>query len=335
MKKSNPYNVNKFLEDSSFVNWSKGINKNDIEYWNTWILNNPEYIDHVETAKALILGINFNKKLSTVEKVDQELSKILPLLDSKKNMESQNFGFRKGLRNTISLATAAILLFLVSWFGFQFYIAQNTTIHKTNYGEIIDLKLPEGTSVVLNGNSEIKYKKNNPRDIFLKGEAYFNVKSIPATNAKFFVHTADLKVEVLGTQFQVSTRQKQTEVVLDEGSIHLELNNGKVKKMIPGELISFSKNDEKLVHKKVTIGTPYALWRGGTYTFNEIPLQEVMTNLEFTYGLKAKYETPRLKNLIITGGIPNYNIEICITALEKATGTRIALKDNTLLIQEN
>lgn len=326
--------LQQLLNDSSFVNWAKNANNNDIEYWNNWIANNPNHIQTIDTAKAIILGIKFEKNFLDEAKVDSELSKILPRLKTTVSI-TQLQENKNPSKRYISLATAALILVLISWSGFQYYTNSTSTVHKANYGEIIDLKLPDGTSVVLNGNSEIKYKNNNPRNIFLKGEAYFKVKPIPATNAKFWVHTEDLKVEVLGTQFHVNTRKKRTNVVLDEGSIHLEFKNGDVKKMIPGELVTFSKESDELVHTKVTVATPYALWRDGTYIFNGIALKEVMANIEYTYGVKVEYQHPQLQKLLITGGVPNQNLKICIAAIERATNTRIIHKDNTLLIQNN
>ena len=156
----------------------------------------------------------------------------------------------RSLNKTLYFSAAAVVLMLLSWTSLSIFNNHNTITHKTNFGEIIDLKLPDGTSVVLNGNSEIFYEKDNPRFINLKGEAYFKVKTIPSTNAKFWVITNDLKVEVLGTQFHVNTREQKTNVVLDEGSIHLEFNNGDVTKMIPGEMVSFSNKSNEVVHKK-------------------------------------------------------------------------------------
>lgn len=334
MDNKNKFNLQFFLADASFENWAKGLNKNDIEYWNNWLQNNSQHIETVENAKAIIIGINFNKQFPKQEKVNEELAKILPKLNTKTSLvkiKKKSSSSNK----LVSFSVAAVLLVLLSWTSLSVFNNSNTTIHKTNFGEIIDLKLPDGTSVVLNGNSEISYEKDNPRLLHLKGEAYFKVKSIPSTNAKFWVLTNDLKVEVLGTQFHVNTRKKKTNVVLDEGSIHLEFKNGTVTKMIPGELVSYSKESENLIHKKVTIETPYALWRGGTYAFNEIPLKEVMFNLEFTYGIEVKYSSEHLKEIPISGGVPNQNLKICIAAIEKATGTRIINQDNILRVQEN
>ncbi|SEL95768.1 FecR family protein [Maribacter orientalis] len=334
MNNSNKFDLQYFLTDSSFKNWAKGLNKNDIDYWNNWLQNNPQHIETVENAKSIVVGIKFKPQFPNNEKVDQELSKILPKIGLK-NSTKNPFTKIQSLNKAIYFSAAAVVLILLSWTSLSLLNVHNTTTHQTNFGEIIDLKLPDGTSVVLNGNSEISYEKDNPRFINLKGEAYFRVKSIPSTNAKFWVITNDLKVEVLGTQFHVNTREQKTNVVLDEGSIHLEFKNGDVTKMIPGEMVSFSNKSNELIHKKVTVETPYALWRGGTYSFNEIPLKEVMFNLELTYGLEVRYSSNHLKDIPISGGIPNQNLKICIAAIEKATGTRIINKGNILQVQEN
>ncbi|WP_291961943.1 FecR family protein [Maribacter sp.] len=334
MNEKNKYDLHYFLSDASFENWAKGTNKNDIAYWNNWIQNNTEHLETVENAKSIIIGISFNQEYPSNQKVNEALANVLPKVGLNVSKKS-NFKKTRTLNNSIITAAAAVLLVLIGFTTYTYLNNNTTTIHKTNFGEIIDLKLPDGTSVVLNGNSKIWYDNENPRLINLIGEAYFKVKPIPSTKAKFWVITEDLKVEVLGTQFHVNTRKQKTNVVLDEGSIHLELANGDVTKMIPGEIVSFSNESKKLTHKKVDIETPYALWRGGTYTFNEIPLKEVMYNLETTYGVEVSYELDYLKELPISGGIPNQNLQICIAAIEKATGTRIINNDNILRVQEN
>jgi len=334
MNKKHKFDLHYFLNDASFENWAKGLNNNDVSYWNSWIQKNPEHLETVQNAKSIITGINFNQDYPSNIDVDHALSKVLDKID----IDDSSTKKMKKVRslNTVLFSTAAaVLLILISYSSITYFNEHSTTVHKTNYGEIIDLKLPDGTSVVLNGNSEISYKKDNPRLLNLKGEAYFKVKSIPSTNAKFWVITNDLKVEVLGTQFHVNTRKQKTNVVLDEGSIHLEFMNGEVTKMIPGEMVTFSKDSKKMTHKKVDIATPYALWRGDTYAFNEIPLKDVMTNLELTYGLEVQYTSNELKEIPISGGIPNQNLKICIAAIEKATGTRIINKNNILRVQEN
>lgn len=322
------------LEDPSFQNWTNKTNKNDIQYWNNWIYNNPDKIETVESAKSIILGIKFKKQALSDDMILGKLDAVLSKLNSSK-IELGGSSIVKVLPVFKKIMATAATIALIIVLGYQFLDAPSTIVHKTTFGEIINLKLPDGTSVLLNGNSEITYQKNNPRNIVLKGEAYFKVKPIPATEAKFWVNTEDLTVEVFGTSFHVSTRNRKTDVVLDEGSIHLDLKNGNIQKMIPGEMVSFSKDNKKVSHNKVTKDLSYALWRDGTYVFNNITLSEVMKNIEEAYGLSTEFMEDDIKQKLISGGIPNENLEICLSAIEKSTGTRIVRKDNKLLIFNN
>ncbi|MEO9893335.1 FecR family protein [Aurantibacter sp.] len=323
------------LNDSSFVNWANQSNQNDIVFWDEWINNNPKHIKTVYAAKAIINGIKFNKSQLPEEKVNSELSAIIHKISTKKNTNKIGSKKRKFLSKFLKLSALAAIGILLIILSNNVLNSSSKVIQKTGFGEIVELKLPDGTTVILNGNSQISYDKSNVRNIDLKGEAYFKVKSIPSTHAKFWVNTEDLKVEVYGTQFHVNTREEKTEVVLDEGSIHLVLDNGTTTKMIPGELVSFSKEKNTVSQKKISTELPYSLWRDGTYVFNNITLETVMKNVKQAYGVDIEFMDEELKQQLLTGGIPNQNLKICLSAIEKSTGTRIVHKDNKLTLYKN
>ncbi|WP_291867509.1 FecR family protein [Maribacter sp.] len=320
------------LEDISFINWAKKNNRNDIHYWNNWISNNESKIETIEMAKSITLGIQFNEAPLSDSKVDSQLDNVLSIISSK----PKNYTKKTKLKKKFNFSPYAIAATIAVLFIFVYTssdILNNSLVeHQTSYGEIINLTLPDGTSVILNGNSKISYSKENPRDVSLDGEAYFKVKPILSTNAKFWVSTKDLKVSVYGTKFHVNAHNQKTDVALDEGSIELELNGGKAKIMNPGEFISFSRIDKKIIHTSNSKKDSYSLWREGTYIFNNISLEEVMKNIEESYGLPSEFIDQKTKTKIISGGIPNKNLKICLSAIEKSTDTKIIKKDNKLLI---
>tara|TARA_R110002167_G_scaffold54785_29_gene156120 strand:+ start:2009 stop:3022 length:1014 start_codon:yes stop_codon:yes gene_type:complete len=325
--------LNSLLSDPSFENWVRKTNKNDLLFWNEWILSHPDQIETIDTARSIILGITFKSKGISSEEVDMALTAVLKKVNNTRSFTRPVVRSARviSLLKYGAAAAAALVLFVL----IANMKVNTEVIHKTGYGETIDLTLFDGTSVTLNGNSEIRYDKKNSRSITLHGEAYFKVKSIPATHAKFWVNTEDLQVEVYGTQFQVNTRDMKTNVVLDEGSIHLLLKNGISKNMVPGDFVSFSKEKDQITHKKVTHELEYILWRKGTYIFNNTNLKEVMKYVEHTYGVSYEFADKELEAKKITGGIPNHNLNICLSAIEKSTGTKIVLKDKRLLITTN
>ena len=89
----------------------------------------------------------------------------------------------------------------------------------TDYGKISRLVVPDSSVVVLNANSTIKYEKkwdkNAPRELWLNGEAFFDVKHLDNDHKienyeRFIVHTNNTTVEVLGTSFDIRERRGRT-----------------------------------------------------------------------------------------------------------------------------
>src|SRR5690606_28020251 len=67
-------------------------------------------------------------------------------------------------------------------------------------GERKSLSLPDGTTVILNGGSDLQLSEgfnSVGRVVNLRGEAYFNVK--PDARQPFIIHTAAMNIKVLGT----------------------------------------------------------------------------------------------------------------------------------------
>ena len=323
--KSN-FDLKKLLNDQSFINWAKESNQNDISFWNKWLKDNPQYIDEIYTAKAMILGVTFKREPVNEIELNESLDKALSRISNNKFKQSAK-------RYTLFkyVASIAAVILIAFFLNNEFNGNSKTVVHETAFGEIMNLKLPDGTLVTLNGNSEISYNKENPRNVTLSGEAYFKVKPILSKTVKFWVNTEDVIVEVYGTQFNVNSRGDKTDVVLDEGSINLVLKNGDKKIMKPGEIVSFSHKINEVYHEQVSNKTEYSSWKENAYVFNNKTVESVMKHIEYTYGLPSKFNDEKLKLKKISGGIPNENIDICLKALEKAAGIKI-IKDNNLLL---
>jgi ferric-dicitrate binding protein FerR (iron transport regulator) len=72
--------------------------------------------------------------------------------------------------------------------------------------------LPDNSTVILNANSSLRYQENWEaellREVWVDGEAFFSVVHTH-NHQRFRVNvTDDLKVEVLGTEFNVKDRRK-------------------------------------------------------------------------------------------------------------------------------
>jgi len=320
--------INDFLDDSSFENWCLQRNGTDINFWEFWIANKPDKEELVHKARDLVLGISFDKNFVSEEKVALEWNKLEAKIQVKKMKPKRKVRFLK----QFSVAVSLLLLISV---GFYFINSNTKVTHNTNYGEVLNIKLQDGSDVTLNSNSSLSYYENESRKVWLSGEAFFQVDKKAVTNAKFWVLTDDLSVEVYGTSFNVNTKKKKTDVFLEEGSIWLKLKNGADKKMIPGNYISYSsKKNEILEDKNIFNSVTKTSWKDGSLLFENLSLEKAMEKIEESYGFAIVFKEDKSKNILITGAVPITNIDICIKAIEKSVDVTITKKDNSLIISE-
>jgi ferric-dicitrate binding protein FerR (iron transport regulator) len=119
-------------------------------------------------------------------------------------------------------------------------------IHKviaTPNGKNTSFKLPDGSTVWLNAGSKLDYSKiyeSGNREVYLTGEAFFDVVKNPAR--PFIIHTSSIDVKVLGTKFNVKAypEDKTVETSLVQGSVEVFVKNR------PGEKYLLKPN-QKLV----------------------------------------------------------------------------------------
>lgn len=332
MKNQQYQKIEDLLQDSSFAHWVKNTRPDDIVFWENWIKNNPQHHQMVEDAKDIIKGIQFSPTSVSEDKVQLELEKLQQTIDSTRQTKKNQLTNKSKLLTRV----AASVIFLLGTAACLFWLTQPQTIlHQTAFGEKIDLDLPDGTQVALNANSSIRYFKENPREVWLEGEAFFEVKKKPLTDENFLVNTSDLTVEVLGTEFNVHTRKDKTQVVLEEGKVKLQLDNGQEKVMEPGDLISFStKLNRVLEDKKITQPKTHTSWKDGTLFFENISLKDAMDQISEIYGVEINFNNNTISKKRIQIGVPTTDLDICIQAMEIACGIKINKEGNLLIIND-
>jgi transmembrane sensor len=95
------------------------------------------------------------------------------------------------------------------------------------YGKRSDITLADGTRIWLNAGSQFSYPVNfngKTREVYLAGEAFFEVKTDP--EKPFYVITGDMKIRVTGTRFNVISyaNDPTTQAVLLSGKVSASKN---------------------------------------------------------------------------------------------------------------
>lgn len=149
--------------------------------------------------------------------------------------------------------------------------------------------LPDGTKVWLNAGSRLSYAGTEAswekRDVTLEGEAFFDV--VRDESHPFTVRSGDIRVQVLGTRFNVrnSSVSGAYQVVLSSGRVDVLVPGGDLVRLSPGELLECSKTSGEVEVRNVEASN-YISWIGDAVRFDNRTLEDVAVNLEHRYNVR-------------------------------------------------
>lgn len=274
---------------------------------------------------------------------DSKTARILERV-KEKTQEDEEDSFPKPKIKTLStrlnfMRIAATILFLAVA-GVLVYVQfqPEQTIVESAIGGIKEINLPDGSIVTLNRNSTLtysaKWKQRKDRVVQLEGEAYFQVQKQNKT--KFQVITNDLIVEVLGTVFNVNTRQKTTKVFLQEGEVKLKLHGEEKAELYlePGQEASYSIDKQELQQPKETAEEVVVSWLTGILVFEETPLQEIIEKLAAEHNFQFDFESEELSKKKYNLAIPHDNLEQSLQLTRQTTNLEIIQQENTIYIRK-
>ena len=110
------------------------------------------------------------------------------------------------------------------------------------------LLLPDSTQVWLNAASSLEFPdkfKGNKREVFLTGEAFFDVKH--ADNSPFLIHTKNVTTTVVGTAFNIRAYpdQKMITVSVSRGKVKVSRNDQLIATLTKGQQVKVNNTKDK------------------------------------------------------------------------------------------
>ncbi len=347
MEKGQQYNdfaINDFLCDADFQDWVIHPNPEKDLFWQQWLLRHPEKLSNVTTAKEILHNLDFKVTRPSSEKAQQSLEKTLALIDA---MELSKLASGSILVRFNKLWRVAAILIVAVGIGLLAYFI-HTTPHTneiaTAYGKLDTLLLPDQSTVVLNANSNIRYnekwKKGQPRELWLKGEALFNVNHLDRDgkiepHERFIVHVGAATIEVLGTVFNIRERRGKTEVVLRQGSIKVSFTDKNRSDIImkPGDMVTIDSAAKEKVITTTTDAANYTAWTNKRLVLNNPTLREITNYLEDTYGKKFVIRDSKLANKRVKGPILIDSLDDALFVISTVLNITITAEGNTLVVE--
>lgn len=279
-------------------------NEKEILKW----LNNELSSEEIEDLKQ-------SENLQTLEKIAHYASQLeTPKVDTHAALEAfkaKNHSKKKTKVRTLDFKAlyrvAAVLVVMLTSAYFLFF--NNTKSFETQIAQTKTVTLPDNSEVILNSASKLSFNEKkwaDKRALTLEGEAYFKVQK----GQTFNVNTTSGVVTVLGTQFNVKERKNYFEVNCYEGLVSVTYNN-KTIKLPPGKTFRVING---IIENVEDINAQNPSWIKQESSFNKIPLNQVIAELERQYGLKIKVKGVDTSKLF-TGSFTHTDKEIALQAV--------------------
>ena len=204
---------------------------------------------------------------------------------------------------------AATILLIIGVSTLVFTLSNKDFTSKINSQETV--LLPDDSKVILAQNS--KFQFNNwfwsfDRTTKLFGKAYFDVDK-----GKTFTVKTDLgTVQVLGTRFDVESRDSIFKVVCYEGSVKVTSLENEI--ILEKDQFVVFQNGHKVEQSNVYIDEPD--WISTTNVFKDAPLSEVILQLEKNYTIEIDISKLN-QNKRFTGSLPSDSLSLALDILVK------------------
>jgi transmembrane sensor len=344
------YSINEFVLDDSFRQWVLQPDEQSMTFWHSFMLKHPEKQALIDEATSLLLHLNVrfhNLTDASQERIWQVLDQTFDKKLTSESVVRPLSGWQRFIAQRPGFgwqAAASITGFLLIAGGMIYYqlLPKEQRIH-TTFGENRTITLPDGSTVLLNGNTTLTYTDSwtddKSREVWLDGEGFFTVtkKKHRGGRVKFVTHTSGLDITVLGTQFNVNTRRGSTAVTLLEGRVQLSKPDGpagKIIEMKPGQFAA-TKPSVETVEVREEKPQLHTSWVEHQFVFDDTALNDIAQQLHDTYGLDIVFEDNELANRRFTGNLSNQSIETLLTTLSLTfdlsvhrTGNHISLRHN-------
>lgn len=261
------------------------------------------------------------------EKYKKEASLLL------RKIEHGKFLIFRRISYTVAGIAALFCIALGISHFYQVYI-QNTVIIQatTSFGEKKPITLPDGTHIVLNSCSSLRYPgvfAGGMRKVELDGEAYFRVAR--NEDMPFIISTKNFDVRVLGTHFNIKSYSKD-EIV----SVNVE--SGKVQVDLPEAMMRLTTSEQISIN---TVSGEYtkrreqgevATWIKGTLKFNSTPIRDVARELERVYNCHITFANEYEFNNLISGEHDNESLESVLKSIEYVSGVKYKKEEKNIIL---
>lgn len=249
---------------------------------------------------------------------------------------------KRGSRAAVLVAGLLIVVAGIIWLtarqpsGNDHTAMVSLTRKTTDRSESKFILLEDSTQVWLNAASSLEYPdqfNNKKREVYLSGEAYFDVKH--ADKIPFIIHTGPISTTVMGTAFNIKAYpgQQNITVSVSRGRVSVSRKNGWLATLVNGQQVKVAREGMAVTEKKIpTSGV--AAWQQGNILYDDETFGEIIADMERTYNVGITVEDNSIRDLKVSTSFKReIGIEQALQVLCKLTDTELKKTDGIYIIQ--
>ncbi len=308
---------------------SGDITPDEIALLENWVLENPDNKKTFNQSRIAWNIANINKNKTKIN-INNELNIInKKLFDKKTNIKPQK-------TNKLFLKIAASIIFIAISAYTIFYFTNKPT-YKSYFAktEILNKKLPDGSIITLNKNSEIKISNKyaqTERRVILNGEAFFDI--VHNNKIPFIIETQNLEIKDIGTSFFVKSNKTDNEIkiIVSSGIVLVtNIQNGNNITLKKGEEGIFLKT-KKTLFKQKNNNPNFLSWKTKKFNFNNKKLSDVISTLNKVFGSNIEIKTPEIKNCRLTAKFENKDLKAILNIIQATFDLKLKQTNKKILI---
>ncbi|MFD2967840.1 FecR family protein [Sphingobacterium bambusae] len=336
MEKYNVYTTQDFLDDLDFVQHAKYPDRLTSRQLTDWRASEPTNAAAYDEAMFYMRGMLGLQRLQPTDAfADALYEDINEDIQSRQRRRVQRLRFRW----LSGVAAAAVLLLS----GVFWYFTSMITI-ATGNGEMATILLPDSSTVQLNANSSIAYRRAwswlGNREVYSTGEALFHVKHLNADTTRikegerFFAHSSDLVVEVLGTKFNIKNRDNSIAVSLIEGRIALRHKDrpNEMQILSPGQMIHYMDGTFQQPSQEPERVAQATSWAEKNLVAENLSVGELINEFRYIYGREIVIRDSSLLAKRIDGRISLKSQESVIYSLANILQADVQMEKDTVYL---
>lgn len=194
-------------------------------------------------------------------------------------------------------------------------------------GKRVLIVLSDGSKVHMNAGSTLQYPERFSKDerkVILDGEGFFEIQQNPGK--PFYVVANDMQIRVLGTRFNVNNRKPNEEfVTVEQGNVQVTAKSSKDTLLLSAGMQA--RYTDGTLQKLHVNSDQYTAWKKGKLIFNNMPLADVISELERCFAADIKLADKKLAGTKVRAHFENATLKDVVHDIAFALNIQYKIKN--------